>query len=130
VAQQNKRNCFKKKRGKTQCSWTGRSRRLSRRHDRSGEQKNAPIKAHRLIWAQYFTFELLRDPVIAADGFTYERESIERWFANGNERSPKTGVQLQSKLLFPNHDLRARICEWRAHGDEKSKNKSECATQK
>jgi len=63
---------------------------------------------------QYFTLELLRDPVVAADGFTYERESIEQWFSKGHDRSPKTGAQLQSKQLFPNHDLRARIHEWQA----------------
>ena len=67
---------------------------------------------------QYFTLELLRDPVVAADGFTYERDSIEQWLAKGHDRSPKTGVQLHSKLLFPNHDLRARIHEWQARSEE------------
>ena len=71
-------------------------------------------------FCQYFTFELLRDPVVAADGFTYERESIEQWFAQGNHRSPKTGAHLQNKLLFPNHDLRAAIHEWCAGGDNRA----------
>ena len=28
-----------------------------------------------------FSMELLRDPVMCADGQTYERENIARWFA-------------------------------------------------
>ncbi len=31
--------------------------------------------------------EIMRDPVIAADGHTYERVEIESWFAN-NRTSP------------------------------------------
>ena len=36
------------------------------------------------------SMEIMRDPVIAADGHTYERADIELWFANNNT-SPKTG---------------------------------------
>jgi hypothetical protein len=32
------------------------------------------------------THEILVDPVIAADGFTYEREAIERWFQSRKTR--------------------------------------------
>ena len=34
------------------------------------------------------SMEIMRDPVIAADGHTYERAEIEAWFAN-NRTSPK-----------------------------------------
>ena len=34
----------------------------------------------------------MQDPVLAADGFSYEREAIEDWFAKGHRTSPKTGV--------------------------------------
>lgn len=63
---------------------------------------------------QYFTMELMSDPVIAVDGFTYERSSIERWFASGKKTSPKSGAELSSLNLIPNHDLRNRIQEWQA----------------
>ena len=40
-----------------------------------------------------------------ADGFTYEREAIEKWFKN-HDISPKTGAPLEWKALIPNHSLR------------------------
>ena len=30
------------------------------------------------------------DPVLAADGFNYERSAIQEWFDKGNMISPKT----------------------------------------
>ena len=36
------------------------------------------------------TAERMKDPVIAADGFSYERVAIEKWFSN-KATSPKTG---------------------------------------
>ena len=36
------------------------------------------------------TAERMKDPVIAADGFSYERVAIEKWFSN-HSTSPKTG---------------------------------------
>ena len=40
-----------------------------------------------------------------ADGFTYEREAIEKWFKN-HDISPKTGATVDMKMLIPNHSLR------------------------
>ena len=57
--------------------------------------------------------ELFRDPVIAADGFNYEREHIETWFAE-HSTSPKTNAALGSTMLTPNHQLRAQCEEWKA----------------
>jgi hypothetical protein len=34
----------------------------------------------------------MQDPVLAADGFSYERAAIEDWFAKGHRTSPKTGA--------------------------------------
>jgi hypothetical protein len=84
---------------------------------------------------RYFTMEVMRDPVIALDGFTwtallsssfsvlpnlctcfagasrcsvhcadfcwrsYERASIEAWFASGKTTSPKTGADLGSERI-------------------------------
>jgi hypothetical protein len=55
------------------------------------------------------TMEVMRDPVLAADGQTYERAEIEKWFANGNRMSPLTGAELPSTLLTPNIALRKAI---------------------
>lgn len=42
----------------------------------------------------------LRDPVAAADGFTYERTSIETHLRS-HRTSPVTGESLPSTVLFP-----------------------------
>ena len=51
----------------------------------------------------------MSDPVFAADGFTYERDAIQRWFATGHRRSPKTNLDLRNTGLTPNYALRAVI---------------------
>ena len=48
--------------------------------------------------------ELLADPVVAADGHTYERAAIESWLAMRGT-SPMTGAQLEDRRLLPNHAL-------------------------
>lgn len=44
---------------------------------------------------------LFKDPVIATDGFTYEREMIEKWF-EWNNTSPLTNVVINNNILIPN----------------------------
>ena len=55
--------------------------------------------------------ELMRDPVQAADGFTYERGSIEAWLrrAGGGTLSPMTGAPLDHPRLAPNLVVRSAI---------------------
>ena len=60
------------------------------------------------------TMELMRDPVSTADGHTYERAAIARWFADGNATSPNTGAALEHCNLIPNIALRQTIEEWAA----------------
>jgi uncharacterized protein len=36
----------------------------------------------------------MENPVIAADGHSYERGAIERWFSTGHNTSPLTGLRL------------------------------------
>ncbi len=57
------------------------------------------------------TMEVMRDPVMTADGQTYERTEIEKWFALGNRTSPLTGEELSSTNLLPNIVLRTVIRE-------------------
>lgn len=56
--------------------------------------------------------DIMRDPVITEDGHSYERTSIETWFARGHRTSPCTGAQLSSTTLIPNHNLRIAIEEF------------------
>jgi hypothetical protein len=57
------------------------------------------------------TMEMMRDPVMTADGQTYERAAIEEWFALGKRTSPLTGEELPSTNLLPNIALRKVIRE-------------------
>ena len=59
------------------------------------------------------TLEIMHDPVICSDGHTYERQAIERWFAQAKHTSPKTGARLQNQEMHPNHALRNAIERWR-----------------
>lgn len=56
------------------------------------------------------TCEIMQQPVVAADGHTYERAAIERWLTR-RDISPLTGEVLASKQLTPNHALRSIILE-------------------
>jgi hypothetical protein len=57
------------------------------------------------------TAEIMRDPVTTADGQTYERAAIERWFES-SDMSPATGANLPSKTVVPNIALRKAVEEW------------------
>lgn len=59
-------------------------------------------------WICPITMSLMRDPVIAPDGHSYERSAIVQWFAQSS-LSPKTGLRLASTDLIPNHALRNTI---------------------
>ncbi|KAL7590141.1 hypothetical protein Lser_V15G38393 [Lactuca serriola] len=56
--------------------------------------------------------EIMYDPQLAADGFTYEGEALYGWFKNGRETSPMTNLKLSHLDLTPNHSLRVAIQDW------------------
>ncbi|KAK1941849.1 WD repeat [Phytophthora citrophthora] len=45
------------------------------------------------------------DPVVAADGHSYEREAIMQWFTS-SDISPMTGMHMPTTQVFPNFTLR------------------------
>jgi len=49
------------------------------------------------------TCELMKDPVITADGDTFERCAIEQWLSTGARTSPTTNEPLDNLTLIPNH---------------------------
>ncbi|BDA46007.1 probable E3 ubiquitin-protein ligase RGLG2 at N-terminal half [Coccomyxa sp. Obi] len=57
------------------------------------------------------TQDVMKDPVMAADGYTYERLAIESWLEN-HVTSPISNEQLPNKSLIANHSLRSAILEW------------------
>nr|CAB3450618.1 unnamed protein product [Digitaria exilis] len=58
--------------------------------------------------------EVMTDPHMAADGFTYEAEAIRGWL-HGANTSPMTNLTLANRKLIPNKALRSAILEWRQH---------------
>ncbi|XP_025943359.1 WD repeat, SAM and U-box domain-containing protein 1 isoform X4 [Apteryx rowi] len=58
------------------------------------------------------TRELMKDPVIAADGYSYEKDAMENWINNKRRSSPMTNLPLPSLLLTPNRTLKMAISRW------------------
>uniref|UniRef100_A0A0E0BDF2 RING-type E3 ubiquitin transferase n=1 Tax=Oryza glumipatula TaxID=40148 RepID=A0A0E0BDF2_9ORYZ len=56
--------------------------------------------------------EVMRDPHIAADGFSYEEEAIKGWLGSGHNTSPMTKSTLEHLQLIPNLALRSAIEEF------------------
>jgi hypothetical protein len=68
------------------------------------------------------TLDVMIDPVIAADGLTYDRNSIVTWFNTQRKSSkpltsPLTNLRLQSDRLIPNDELKR---EYRSYLSSKS----------
>ncbi|PKI50733.1 hypothetical protein CRG98_028875 [Punica granatum] len=57
--------------------------------------------------------EVMKDPLIAADGHTYEAEAIRGWLDSGHNTSPMTNLKLEHTDLVPNYALLYAIQEWR-----------------
>ncbi|MCD7466861.1 hypothetical protein HAX54_003905 [Datura stramonium] len=56
--------------------------------------------------------DIMHDPQVAADGFTYEGEAIQGWLGSGHDTSPMTNLKLSHLELTPNHALRLAIKDW------------------
>jgi hypothetical protein len=55
------------------------------------------------------TGQIMVYPVTTCGGHTYEWSAISRWFRAGNNTDPKTGLELNNNILYPNHALRSAI---------------------
>ncbi|KAK3131831.1 hypothetical protein QOZ80_6AG0512070 [Eleusine coracana subsp. coracana] len=71
---------------------------------------------HEICTPSYFicpiSQDIMNDPHVAADGFTYEAEAIRGWLDSGHDTSPMTNLQLAHQELVPNRALRSAIQEW------------------
>jgi hypothetical protein len=54
------------------------------------------------------------EPVLAADGFSYERSAILQWLQLGHTTSPMTNQPLEHPGLTSNRALRAAIQQWKS----------------
>ncbi|KAG5067839.1 hypothetical protein GLYMA_01G022600v4 [Glycine max] len=59
--------------------------------------------------------EVMKNPHVAADGFSYELEAIEHWLQSGRDTSPVTNLRLKHTFLTPNHTLRSLIEDWQTN---------------
>mmetsp|Transcript_26977 Transcript_26977/g.29416 ORF Transcript_26977/g.29416 Transcript_26977/m.29416 type:complete len:526 (-) Transcript_26977:546-2123(-) len=53
------------------------------------------------------TYELMREPVVAMDGHTYEKSAIEKWLKS-NQTSPRSGEPMDT-ITIPNMNLKKLI---------------------
>ncbi|XP_069791551.1 WD repeat, SAM and U-box domain-containing protein 1 isoform X4 [Narcine bancroftii] len=58
------------------------------------------------------TREIMTDPVIASDGYSYEREAIENWINTKKRTSPMTNMPLETTLITRNRTLKMAIDRW------------------
>ena len=69
--------------------------------------------------------QIMRDPVIASDGNTYERSAIKLWVDQGNLGSPlNPDTLLSSSSLYPNHQLRLEISSWKSSDSDQHPQKA------
>ncbi|XP_017442750.1 U-box domain-containing protein 35 isoform X2 [Vigna angularis] len=57
--------------------------------------------------------DVMDDPCVAADGYTYDRKAIDKWLEE-NDNSPMTNIALPHKHLIPNYTLLSAILEWKS----------------
>ncbi|XP_021726830.1 U-box domain-containing protein 35-like [Chenopodium quinoa] len=57
--------------------------------------------------------DVMEDPYVAADGYTYDRRAIEQWLTE-NDTSPSTNHPLPHKFIMPNTALLEAIKQWKS----------------
>eukprot|EP00270_Netrium_digitus_P008888 TRINITY_DN2687_c0_g1_i2.p1 TRINITY_DN2687_c0_g1~~TRINITY_DN2687_c0_g1_i2.p1 ORF type:complete len:819 (-),score=207.79 TRINITY_DN2687_c0_g1_i2:115-2490(-) len=72
------------------------------------KERERKAKATSSIFICPLSKERMKDPVVAADGFTYERKHIEEWFSSSS-LSPMTGEKLENTSITPNHTILSLI---------------------
>ncbi|XP_031391631.1 U-box domain-containing protein 33-like isoform X2 [Punica granatum] len=56
--------------------------------------------------------EIMEEPTVAADGYTYEAQEVREWLDRGHNTSPLTNLPLDHLNLTPNRVVRSMIQEW------------------
>ncbi|XP_056633756.1 WD repeat, SAM and U-box domain-containing protein 1-like [Diorhabda sublineata] len=81
--------------------------------------KNKEIKMDAATWLDVpdkflcpITREIMNDPVICSDGYTYEKNAISEWFMSGKYTSPMTNEKLVNSNVISNTKLRTAIYEF------------------
>lgn len=61
------------------------------------------------------THDVMREPVVAADGYSYEKNAIMTWIEAGNVSSPMTSEPLSDLKVIPNRTLALLIKSFAVH---------------
>ncbi len=69
------------------------------------------VPDHLAFFCCPFTYAVMRNPMMCADGHSYEEANIQRWLSN-KDKSPLTNLRLEYKTLTPNHNLQIAIEIW------------------
>ena len=57
----------------------------------------------------------MKEPCVAADGYTYDREAIQDWLReNDTSPDPVTNLPLPDKNILANYTLYSAIMEWKS----------------
>ena len=59
------------------------------------------------------TQDVMKVPVVAQDGHSYEEFAIQEWFDKGKRTSPVTREHMADITLRPNHQLKSQIEAWK-----------------
>lgn len=84
----------------------------------SAKRKRGEDEARSIVVDEEFlqcpiTHEVMSDPVVAADGHTYERWPLRTWLLRGNGNSPCTGLPLAHSDVVPNMMVRGLVSRLR-----------------
>ncbi|WJX89427.1 hypothetical protein P8452_71427 [Trifolium repens] len=78
------------------------------------EDQRIGMGAYGMVQNKQFQQEdVMDDPCVVADGYTYNRKAIEKWLEE-NDKSPMTNMALHHKFLIPNYTLLSAILEWKS----------------
>ena len=87
-------------------------KKLEKSYARSQPKPSKNVTPPDFFMDNVFTLDVMEEPVVVTDGFTYEKRCILEWFSTKGT-SPTTGSVLTSKALIPNHSLKSQINQWR-----------------
>ncbi len=89
---------------------------------KSMEKKNRALKeileTVPIEFVDPITQDIMCDPVVTADGHSYERKAILLWFKSSS-RSPMTNLVLKDKTVYPNYNLKSQIESYKERVIEK-----------
>jgi len=91
------------------------------RANAAGANADGPTPPDALICP--ITHNIMNEPFITSDGHSYERTAIQKWLSKSN-KSPKTGLDLDTNIIAPNWALKATIENWKqSNGQNAGKRK-------